>query len=106
MKTDSANRLQEMRLRMIIAKLRRLIPYTILVQNSKILYIKNKKFFPIIFFTRNDYYTMIITTMYKIVYYFKTTAGKKFIKNLIQHKCQLRIIISQSGKIIFQIKKF
>lgn len=105
MKTNSANRLQEIGLRMIIAKLQRLIPYTILVQKSKILHIKNKKFFPIIFLTRNDYYTMIITTMHKIVYYFKTTDGKKFIKNLIQHKCQLIIIITQSGKIIFQIKK-
>jgi hypothetical protein len=93
-------------LRMLMAKLKRLIPFTILVQNSKILHIKNQKFFPIIFLTRNDYYKMIISALQKIVYYFNTQSGKKFLKNLIRNKWKLRIIITQSGKIIFQIKKF
>lgn len=106
MENNSANKLQEMRLRFIMAKLKRLIPFTILIQNSEILYIKNQKYFPIIFLTRSDYFKMIISALHKIVYYFKTPGSKIFLKDLIRNKFHLRIIITQSGKIFFQKKKF
>jgi hypothetical protein len=105
-KNNFMNNIKEMKLRLKIAKLRKLIPFTVVVQNSQLLHIKNQKFFPIIFLTRKDYYKMIISALYKIVYYFNTKPGKNFLKYLIHNKWKLRIIITQSRKIIFQIKRF
>lgn len=100
------NNIKEMKLRLKIAQLRKLIPFDILVQNSQLLHIKNQKFFPIIFLARKDYYKMIISALYQIVYYFNTKSGKNFMKYLIHNKLKLRIIITQSRKIIFQMKRF
>jgi hypothetical protein len=105
-KNNFMNNIKEIKLRLKIAKLRKLIPFTVVVQNSQLLHIKNQKFFPIIFLTRKDYYKMIIFALYKIIYYFNTKPGKNFLKYLIHNKWKLRIIITQSRKIIFQIKRF
>jgi len=106
MERNLSTSIKEIQLKMIIAKLSKLIPFRIYVQKSKIIYLANQKFIPIIFLTKCDYYKMIIKSMCKIYNYFKSPRGIKLSQTIKIKNLKLRIIITQSGKLIFQIKKY
>lgn len=92
-------------LRLQIAQLIRLIPFDILVQNSHIISYRNKQFIPIIFKNRNDYYIHLIKSLKNILRFLKSKKGKDLIRQLKLKKFKMRILITHSGFIIFQIKK-
>lgn len=99
------NNYTEKHLRFQIIRLTRLIPFVIVVQKSAIISYNNKKFIPIIFKTRCDYYKILIKSLRLIIHMLKSNIGKNMLKQIKNQNLKMRIIITHSGHIIFQIRK-
>lgn len=95
--------IHELKLKSIIFRLRRMIPFNIYLQGSKIIRYKGKIFFPKIFLTRIEYHNMVIIALRKIVSFLKSIRGKRMILDILQRNLKLDIMITQSGVFIFHV---
>lgn len=82
----------------LIMKWKRKIHFPIYIQNNQTIYYNNKKYYPKIFLTKNEYYNTLKICFMKIYKLLKTS----YWKNIIKRKNKINIYITHSGFIIFK----